>query len=393
MQKRTDVVIIGAGPYGLSAAAHLGAIGGLDVKVFGEPMEFWRNNMPAGMLLRSPWEASHIADPGNKLSLESYLAVRKKPISRPIPLETFVEYGQWFQKQAAPELDRRKISRVESEANGFRLTVQDGEVVTARRVVVATGIAPFARRPAEFAGLPDSLVSHACDHSKLAKFNGKRVAVVGAGQSALESAAILHESGAKVEIIVREPHIRWLKWRSKLFRLGVIGRILYSPRDVGPAGISQLVARPDLFCKLPRGFQDKVGRRAIKPAGSAWLMDRLKDVPVRTGRHAKSGTPTPAGGGLRLTLDDGSDMTVDHVLFGTGYQIDIAKYPFLDAKLLEQISRFGGYPRLGPGLESSVPGLHFLGAPAAWSFGPVARFVSGTYYCVQALTDRIAKAQ
>jgi len=390
MQERSDVVIIGAGPYGLAAAAHLKAIGGLKIRVFGETMEFWRKNMPVGMFLRSPWSATHIADPRGTLSLEAYTAAKKKELSKPITMDDFIDYGDWFQGQAAPDLDRRKIRQVESQPNGFRLTTSDGEAVFTKRVVVATGIAPFAWRPPEFEGLPKSLVSHACDHSDLSRFKGKHVAVVGAGQSALESAALLHEAGADVEIIIRNPEIRWLKWRKAILKFGPIGRMLYSPRDVGPAGLSQLVARPDLFRLLPRNIQNKWGRRAILPAGSVWLIDRLKDVKKRTGRTVKSGVPS--GGQLKVTLDDGTELTVDHLLFGTGYRIDIAKYPFLSPSLVSQIDRVNGYPRLKPGLESSVPGLHFLGAPAAWSFGPVARFVSGTYYCVQALTDRIAKA-
>ncbi len=208
MQDRSDVVIIGAGPYGLSAAAHLKALGGLTVRVFGETMEFWRQNMPAGMFLRSPWSATHIADPNGTLSLDAYTAARKKQLSKPIPLDDFIDYGEWFQGQAAPDLDRRKIRKVESEPKGFRLTTSDGEVINTKRVVVATGIAPFAWRPPEFEGLPKSLVSHACDHSDLSRFKGKHVAVVGAGQSALESAALLHEAGADVEIIIRNPQIR-----------------------------------------------------------------------------------------------------------------------------------------------------------------------------------------
>src|SRR5882724_345614 len=356
MQDRSDVVIIGAGPYGLSAAAHLKALGGLTVRVFGETMEFWRQNMPAGMFLRSPWSATHIADPNGTLSLDAYTAARKKQLSTPIPLDDFIDYGDWFQGRAAPDLDRRKIRKVESEPKGFRLTTNDGEVVYSRRVVVATGIAPFAWRPPEFEGLPKSLVSHACDHSDLSRFRGKHVAVVGAGQTALEAAAILHESGADVEIVIRNPEIRWLKWRKTILRFGPIGKLLYSPRDVGPAGISQLVARPDIFRFFPRNLQDKIGRRAILPAGAVWLIDRLKNVNARTERIVQSAAP--AGGQLKVSLDDGSELTVDHLLFATGYRIDITKYPFLSPSLVSQIDRTGGYPRLRPGLESSVHGLH-----------------------------------
>lgn len=344
--------------------------------------------MPAGMFLRSPWKATHIADPNGTLNLDAYVAACGNHLPKPIPLDRFIDYGRWFQKQGVPDLDSRLINRIQRNAAGFQLTAEDGEIMNSKRVVVATGIAPFARRPREGEGLPSSLVSHTCDHSDLKRFANLRVLVVGAGQSALENSALLHECGANVEVIVRNPQVHWLRLSGTVFHRGILGKLLYSPRDVGPAGMSQLTARPDVLRLFPMGVQKWVGRRAIRPAGATWLIDRLKNVPIRTGLHVRS--LTAASGQLRVVFSDGSEQQVDHLMFATGYQIDVAKYPFLDRGLASQIDQVNGYPRLGARLESSVPGLHFLGAPAAWSFGPVARFVSGTYYCVQALTRRIA---
>ena len=66
-----DVAVIGAGPYGLSAAAYLRSAG-VETRIFGEPMAFWQKQMPAGMCLRSNWGASHIADPQSQLTLDEY---------------------------------------------------------------------------------------------------------------------------------------------------------------------------------------------------------------------------------------------------------------------------------------------------------------------------------
>jgi FAD-dependent urate hydroxylase len=80
---------------------------------------------------------------------------------------------------------------------------------------------------------------------------------------------------------------------------------------------------------------------------------------------------------------------VDHVLLGTGYRVDVSKYDFLSPDLVHTIRRSNGYPRLDKGLETSVPGLHILGAPAAWSFGPLMQFVSGARYAAQSLTRHV----
>ena len=382
-----DAAIIGAGPYGLSAAAHLRTVKGLDLRVFGEPMAFWERDMPTGMLLRSNWSATQIADPNASLTLEAFQAATRSHFSTPVPLDQFIEYGRWYQREAVPHLDRRWVERVERDCKGFRLTLQDGDMVRARRVIVAGGIGSFAWRPPDFAALPADLASHTSEHRDFRKFAGKQVLVVGGGQSALESGALLHEGGAQVEIVVRSNRIHWLQgWASKTLhhRLGTVTkRLLYAPTDVGPALLSQLLARPGLLKWLPRGLQTMFSKRALRPAGARWLFDRLHDVPVRLGRSVVA--VRTEGERVKLRLSDGSERTVDHILLGTGYRIDISKYRFLSPGIVQSIKRYNGYPCLKDGMETSVPGLHMIGAPACWSFGPLLRFVSGARYASQAL--------
>src|SRR5260370_37723290 len=93
---------------------------------------------------------------------------------------------------------------------------------------------------------------------------------------------------AGVEVAERESKIHWLGWKGKISRIKSLGHLLYSPRDVGPAGLSQLVARPDYFRKLPRGMQEWTDRRAIRPAGAAWLQHRVTGIKVRTGVRFES---------------------------------------------------------------------------------------------------------
>jgi hypothetical protein len=382
-----QVVIVGAGPYGLAAAAHMRAAG-VETRIFGEAMEFWQHQMPNGMFLRSSWEASHIADPRHALTLDEYQLQQGIQLSAPVPLNSFIKYGQWFQHQVAPDLDRRRIARIESTSSGFRILLKDGEVLQTQRVVIATGIAPFAYRPVQFGGLPQALASHSSNHHELRRFAGQNVVVVGGGQSAIESAALLHETGANVEVIARAPYIRWLRRSAWLHSIpGLVRRLLYPPTDVGPPGLNQIVARPSLFRRLPRELQQRIAYRSIRPAASGWLLPRIRDVRITTGHNVVS--TTPVGEQLCITLDNGAKRRVDHALLATGYRVDVSRYAFLAPELVRSVRCTDGYPQLTAGFESSVPGLHFLGAPAAWSFGPLMRFVSGTGYAAQALTRRI----
>ncbi len=378
----TDVTIIGAGPYGLAAAAHLRRAG-VETRILGEPMSFW-NTMPTRMLLRSNRTATSIAEYDGPLSLDSYAAEMGERNTLPVPLARFLDYGRWVQRKVAPDVDRRQVVQLAKSADGFGLDLADGDRLSARRVVVAGGIAPFAHRPASCTGLPPDQVSHTCEHRDLGALADRRVLVVGGGQSALESAALLHEAGGDVEVVVRARRINWLHGGKYHRRLGRAAPIVYAPTDVGPMGLSRLVAVPDLFRRLPRPLQEPLAYRAIRPAGAAWLVPRLRDVPVHLGAELRA--VTGRAGKLAVELTDGRTLVVDHLLLGTGYRVDIAKYPFLAPELTAAVQRVGGYPVLQQGLESSVPGLHFVGAPAAWSFGPIMRFVAGSWYASRSVT-------
>ncbi len=372
-----SVAVVGAGPYGLSAASYLRAAG-IEARVFGQPMSFWQDQMPVGMCLRSNWGASHIADPKQELTLDAYCRDKGNHIGKPIPLDRFVDYGLWFQGRAVRDLEQRHVLKVDRGPRGFEVTLADGEKFAARRVVVAAGIGPFAARPAEFAAIPAELASHASAHKDLRKFRGKRIAVIGAGQSALESAALFKENGIEVEVIGRAQTLNWVGLHPRLHHLGWASKMLYSDRDVGPAGISRLVAMPHVFRRFPRSFQARTAYRAIRPAGAGWLQPRLAGVPITLGRKVTSATT--AGGELLLKLDDGSERRVDHALLATGFRVDVSKYPFLSPSLIGQLTVVNGFPVLKRGLESSIPGLHFLGKPASWSFGPLLGFVSGAEF-------------
>jgi FAD-dependent urate hydroxylase len=382
-----NVTIIGAGPYGLSAAAYLRAAG-IEARVFGEPMSFWEKQMPVGMCLRSNLGASHIADPNQQLTLDEYCRQNGGTIAKPIPLALFTSYGHWFQRQAVPNVEKREVLSVALASKGFKVMLQDGEEFTSRRIVIAAGINNFVSRPEEFVKIPSELASHSSEHNDLRKFKGQRVAVLGAGQSALESAALLQEAGVEVEVIARKNKLNWVGLHPKLHHLGLLSTLLYSKRDVGPAGISRLVSMPHLFKLFPREFQSRTAYRAIRPAVAGWLAPRIQNIPVTLGRKVVSAEAKESK--LILRLDDNSERIVDHTLMATGFRVDVTRYPFLASSVLERIDTASGYPLLRRGLESSVPGLHFLGKPAAWSFGPLLGFVSGAEFSSCELVRAVA---
>jgi hypothetical protein len=385
--KDCDVAIIGAGPYGLSSAAHLKALG-MEVRVFGEPMQFWADGTPPGMLLRSPREASTISDPHSSLTLEEYeKACGIKPVKR-LPKDTFVNYGKWFQTQLGEVVDRRNVSRLSRDNGAFKLHLKDGEAVTSKRVVVAAGIAKFKSVPREFAELPAERVSH-CYDGRLFSGMGKRVAVIGAGQSAIECAALLGEGGFSVELIAKIPVLRWIGMHPRLHNLGPVSKMLYSKHDIGPIGISRLVAYPNLLYHVPMWARDRIRKRAVRAAGAPWLIPRLPGVTITTSRSVVSAAEID--GELQLKLDDGTERRVDHVLLGTGYRVDISKYEFLSGGLLKEIRQLDGYPDVSAGLASSVPGLHFTGAPAARKFGPLVYFVTGTEFASRELASYVRR--
>jgi FAD-dependent urate hydroxylase len=365
-------VVIGAGPYGLTVAAHL-RDRLVPTVVLGRSMAVW-HGMPAGMYLKSSWSASSLSDPAGVFSLDSYVAEAGIRAPEPIPLALFRDYCAWFQCNAVGPVDPACVTSLRRTDAGFQVEVSDGRVVEAARVVVATGIGRFAHLPSFADGLPSHRATHTLSLHEPDRFRGAAVAVVGAGQSALESAALLHEAGARVELIARGP-VRWVSRR--LYRLHPLLRhLLYAPSDVGPAGVSRLVDRQLLLRRLPTRARRSLTRRSVRPAGATWLKPRVEGV-IRLTPHAAVLKAADSGRGVHLGLDDGSTREVDHLVLGTGYRPRLDRLDFLAPELRDSVDTADGLPRLNRWFESSVPGLHFVGALAEHDFGALCRFVAG----------------
>jgi cation diffusion facilitator CzcD-associated flavoprotein CzcO len=384
-----EAAVIGAGPYGLAVAAHLRQAG-VFIHAFGEAMSFWRGHMPKGMRLRSAWHASHVSDPERDHSLDAYAAVRGLERRENVPLQDFVAYGEWFQGRAVPDLDRRRVRQIEPTTRGFRLVLDDGSAVHAARVVLATGLENQDYRPPAFAGLPAALVSHTSDHDDLARFRGRHVAVLGRGQSACESAVLLSEAGAEVELISRSP-VHWVGSQSCAAPVGKApfwdpNKVLIAPSGVGPFPLNWLNEMPALVHQLPPRVRRRLVARSTHAGAAAWLLPRMQRVTFDPGRTLLEARVE--GERVALQMDNGT-RSFDHVLLATGYRIDPARLGLLAPQLIESIRCIDGAPVLAAGFESSVPGLHFVGASAIASFGALNRFVAGCFFAARAVTHNV----
>jgi hypothetical protein len=386
-----EAAVIGAGPYGLAIAAHLRAER-LETLVFGQVMSFWKRNMPKGMLLRSPWAGSHIGDPSRALTLDHFAATQGGERREPLPLQFFVRYGEWFQRAGVPDVDERFVSRIECVPNGFVLLLEDGEAVRARQVVIATGLEGHEYRPPQFAELPPELASHSSEHGSLAYFVGKRVVVIGAGQSALESAALLLEAGAEVHLVARANAIHWIGSRPDVGRvrreLQSVAHGLSAPAQIGPFPLNWLIEQPDIVRLLPPELKHAISARGLRPSGASWLAPRIGSLRVQTGRVVLSAAQV--GDRAVLKFDNRSELSANHVLLATGYRIDIGGYRFLPPELGARLASTDRYPVLSRGMESSLPGLYFAGAAAVSSFGPLMRFVAGSGFAGQRIARQAA---
>lgn len=401
MVDRVDVAVIGAGPYGLSLAAHLKAAG-VEHRVFGYPMESWRSGMPPGMFLKSHAWSSNLYDPQRSFTLRRFCAQRGLPYHDsdiPVPLATFIAYGEAFQRRFAPNCEPRTLVRLEQRGPGFLAVFDDGVEVQARRVALAVGVHPFKHVPDALLGLPPRLLSHSGDHGRLDIFSGLCVVVLGSGASATDLAAELADCGAQTTLAARAEALRFAAARTAPVSLTQriarpLRRVLYPASGIG-AGLALKVYAdaPGLFRLLPERRRHAIVDTTLGPLGASQVRERVVGrLPVLLGRTLEAADET-RGGQLRLTFRraDGAreSVTVDHVIAATGYQIDLARMTFLDPRLARAIRTENAKPALSLDYETSVPGLHIVGPAAAYSFGPVSRFVFGAVYPARAVTRAI----
>jgi FAD-dependent urate hydroxylase len=386
MPERLDVAIIGAGPYGLSVAAHLA---GRKVRTFGEPMETWRTRMPRDMLLRSDWDETSLSAPGDRGGIDRWAAEVGEPREEPIPLQKFLRYADWFRRTFVSEGDPADVASLERSGAGYRLTTTAGDEVEPSRVVVAVGAIPFAHAPPPLAEAIGDGVSLATDPRDYGAHRGRRVVVVGGGQGGLESAALAAREGADVEMIVRsavrwfadrEPHRPRGPLRQRLYRLA------YPVVGYGPPPLNRLALHPDLFAVLPRRIRRLLSARILRAGGSPWLRREVENA-VRVSEGHGVVALERRNDGIRLRLTDGSEREADAVIVAAGFRFSLDRLAFLSPEIRAGIELEDGWPVLDRWFRATDRGLSFVGFAAEHRFGPIARFIPGTRFTATRVRD------
>jgi hypothetical protein len=396
--KRTEIAIVGAGPYGLSLAAHL-RVAGLPFRIIGRVMETWQQKMPEGMLLKSDGFASDLSDPQGKFRLHHYCEERQLPYHAtciPVELSTFAGYGIEFQRRMVPEVEDAKLVTLERADDEFLLTLDTRETFVAHKVVLAIGISHYAHIPAALAGLLGDSTSrltvggliHSSEVRQPAKFAGKNVAVVGRGASAIDLSALLHEAGATVTILSRRGALKFHD-RPKDRERSLWEKLRQPGSGLGPGWKSRLLTEfPHWFRILPVRLRLDLLRRLLGPSGGWPMRKRVEGkVTVLSGVTLRGAEMRDARVLLALGRENGvlEQLEFDHVIAATGYRVDLRRLPFLGEELRRQIRAVEHMPVLSSHFESSVLGLYFVGISSALTFGPMMRFAYGSAYTARRL--------
>jgi hypothetical protein len=360
-------------------------------------MGAWKNNMPAGMLLKSyPW-ASNLSDAESAFTARRFYTERGLPyddVLVALPRETFIAYGEAFQACFVPFVENKMLVSLTPVAAGFEARFDDDETIWARRVVVAIGLSAFKYIPSFSSHLPPELISHSGEYGPLGSLAGKRVVVVGSGSSAIDLCALLHERGTDVSLVARA---------SKLVFAGTPRlRSLFERAAAPDSGIGEgwtmvvCATAPWAVNRMPANIRMRLANtKALGPLGGAFMHDRvIGKFPQLLGRTLSGITRRGDTVEMRLTAPDGLPDTVhaDHVIFATGYKTDVSRLSFLDRSLTSRMRVTGTAPLLSHDYESSIPGLHFIGPASAYSFGPVCRFVFGAFHPARHLTRLFTKS-
>jgi thioredoxin reductase len=304
-----------------------------------------------------------------------------------------VAYGTEFQRRFVPMLDERWVTSLDTQPEGFSLRLQDDTVVTARRVVLATGINSFQYIPCELDDIAGPHLSHSIQHHRLDGFKGKQVLVIGGGASGVELSGLLSQTGADVTVAVRanripfcgppRPRSLWDRIKAPETGLGTGWRSL------------ACVAAPMLFYQMPQAFRHMVVRKHLGPA-PGWTSREIVERNVNVVLGAQVAAASRHGGhvSVSLRLDSGVIQTIkaEHVIAATGFKVDMRRLRFISPEIMDAMNCADHTPVLSPHFETAVPGLFAVGVTAANSFGPLLRFAYGAGLASRRLSTFLARS-
>jgi Pyridine nucleotide-disulphide oxidoreductase len=370
---------------------------GVDYRIFGTPMEFWLKHMPRGMHLKSEGFASWLYDPKGQFTLRDYCRENDLPyqdVGLPVSLDIFSSYGMEFQKRHVPDLEQRKVIHVQRSGEGFKVTLDTGEEVLTRRVVVAVGLTYFEYIAPELAVLPKEVMTHSSRHHDLERFAGREVIVVGAGASALDLAALLHQVGASVEVVARAPRLRFHDPPHEGPR-PLLDRLRTPATGIGAGWKLWMCANlPLIFRQMPEEFRIEKVRQILGPAPCWFTREQVVGkVGLNLGMSIRSAEMNGGRPHLNLISDSGETRSIaaDHVIAATGYKYDVRRLSFLDPEIVSGIQRVGESPALSANFESSVRNLYFIGVTAANTFGPLLRFAFGAGFAAPRISKHLSR--
>jgi hypothetical protein len=392
-----DTAILGAGPYGLSIAAHFRRRG-IPFRIFGRPMDSWLNHMPKGMMLKSDGFASDIYDPEKAFTLRQFCAergIKYADTGVPVHLDTFSAYGLAFRDRMVPELEDKLVASVDRAPGGFLLRLEDGETFQSRKVVLAVGITHFEHVPENLAHLPAEFFSHSARHREVEPFRGRSVVVIGGGASALDLAGLLREAGADVQLVSRAAELHFHSQPTGKPR-SWWQQIRHPQSGLGPGARSRFYAdAPGAFHYLPERIRLDIVRKALGPSGGWFIRDKvIGKLPLHLGCTPQGAEVQNGKVHLKVRAADGtqSEIVTEHVIAATGYKVDLERLQFLNPEIRSKVKTLNGAPVLSSNFESSVDGLYFGGVSGANSFGPVMRFAFGAGFAARTITSALTKS-
>ena len=376
-----DLLVIGAGPYGVATAAYAKSRG-LDVIVCGKFMEFWKRSMPDGLILRSE-EKWHL-DVEQIHTFRRFLeeAGYTKEQITPIPVSVFLEYADWFRDRKKLAVRDCYVTELSGSEGAFQAKTDAGHAIGADRVVVAPGYRCFRKLPDDVVELlPEGSFKHTSDHKNFEELRGKRCLIIGGRQSAYESAALIAELPAE-KVFISHRH--------------KMPKFIPSDWSVLEEMAENTSNDPSWWRTLDQHARAEMVGRAIEAGRlrlEPWLWPRLQRWKVEVFEETTLENASRSSDGIQVRLSNGKEFEVDEVVLGTGYEVDVSKLGFLSPELKDGLRTENGVPCLDEGMQAAgVEGLYLVGMISAKEFSLVFGFTRGCPVAARIVVDSVCES-